>query len=112
MRSGSSARRVVVGWFHEPRPVHFDRAAEEERGELIVRHSLPYSDLVNLSVDERARLVGESPLEYGHTLTDQIGGQLAAGLVITAFAETLHHASTTAKYMPGYYATRAIKPQR
>ena len=106
LRPGGS----LLAGFMNPDPFIFDRAAEEDRGELNVRHSLPYSDLANLSADERAKLVGESPLEYGHTMTDQIGGQLAAGLVITGFTETGHHASITAKYMPGYYATRAIKP--
>jgi hypothetical protein len=43
-------------------------------------------------------------------MTDQIGGQLDAGFVITAFAEAPHHDNITGKYMPGYYATRAWKP--
>jgi hypothetical protein len=63
-----------------------------------------------MTADERAKFVGDGPLEYSHTLTAQIGGQVAAGLMITGFAETPHHAGITAKYMPGYYATRAVKP--
>ncbi len=88
----------------------FGREAEAERADLIVRHSLPYSDLTHLTADERVRLVGDAPLEYSHTLAEQIGGQLAAGFVLTAFAEAPHHAGLTAKYMPGYFATRAAKP--
>ena len=42
-------------------------------------------------------------------MTEQIGGQLAAGFVLTAFAEAPHHAGITAKFMPGYFATRALK---
>ena len=30
------------------------------------------------------------PLEYSHTLTDQIGGQLDAGFVLTALYEDHH----------------------
>jgi len=42
-----------------------------------VRHPLPFSSL-DLPDDERARAYGEGgPIEYSHTLTEQIGGQLA-----------------------------------
>jgi SAM-dependent methyltransferase len=107
LRPGGS----LLAGFLNPDLYIFDREAEDERGELVVRHSLPYSDLTHMSEDERARLIGAGPLEYSHTLSDQIGGQLAAGFVITAFAEAPHHAGITAKYMPGYYATRALKPK-
>ena len=43
-------------------------------------------------------------------MADQLGGQLAAGFVITGFAEARHQAGPTARYMPGYFATRAVKP--
>ncbi|MBI5287427.1 MAG: class I SAM-dependent methyltransferase [Chloroflexi bacterium] len=101
---------TLFAGFMNPDLFVFDREAEE-RGELAVRHELPYSDLKHMTAEERARLLGDGPLEYSHTLTDQIGGQLAAGFVLTAFAEAPHHASITAKYMPGYYATRALKPR-
>ncbi len=102
---------TLLAGFMNPDLFVFDREAEDVRGELVVRHTLPYSDLTHMTAEERARLVGDGPLEYSHTLTDQIGGQLAAGFVLTAFAEAPHHASITAKYMPGYYATRALKPR-
>ena len=89
----------------------FDWEAQDKRGELVVRHQLPYTDLTHLSREERDRLVGpDAPLEYSHTMTEQIGGQLAAGFVLTAFVEAPHHASITAQFMPGYFATRAFKP--
>jgi SAM-dependent methyltransferase len=102
---------VLLAGFMNPDIFIFDREAEE-RGELVVRHSLPYSDLTHMTADERARFVGDGPLEYSHSLAAQIGGQLAAGFVLTAFAEAPHHAGITATYMPGYYATRAVKPGR
>ena len=90
----------------------FDADACENRGELIVRHALPYSDLTHLSEQERTRLWGlDAPVEYSHSLTEQIGGQLEAGFVITAFRERPHHAGPTADYLPGYFATRAVKPE-
>jgi SAM-dependent methyltransferase len=107
LRPGGS----LLAGFMNPDLYVFDMEAQEQRAELVVRHQLPYSDLTHLSQEERERLVGpDAPLEYSHTMTEQIGGQLAAGFVLTAFAEAPHHAGITAKYMPGYFATRALKP--
>ncbi len=105
LRRGGS----LLAGFMNPDIYIFDREAEDERKELIARHSLPYTDLTHLTPDERARFIGDAPLEYSHSLVEQIGGQLAAGFVLTDFAEAPHHAGLTAKYMPGYYATRAVK---
>src|SRR6516164_9802679 len=63
-----------------------------------------------VALDERERSYGDGPIEFSHTLTEQIGGQLAAGFLLTHLAEAPHHADVTARYMPGYFATRAVKP--
>jgi SAM-dependent methyltransferase len=102
--------RLLAG-FVNPDVFIFDADAMENRSELVVRHALPYADLADLDLDERNRLFGpDHTLEYSHTMTDQIGGQLAAGFVLTGFAQAPHHADATARYLPGYYATRAVKP--
>jgi hypothetical protein len=45
-------------------------------------------------------------------MADQIGGQIEAGFVITGFDEAPYHAeSLVTKYLPGYFATRAVKPK-
>ncbi|MET3807224.1 hypothetical protein ABIB25_004247 [Nakamurella sp. UYEF19] len=87
----------------------FDVTALEERDELIVRHHLPFSTL-DLSDDERQRSYGTGPIEYSHSLTGQIGGQLAAGFRLTHLDEAPHHADATARYMSGFFVTRAVKP--
>lgn len=85
-----------------------------KRGELVVRHSLPYSDIGSLPEDERKRLFGDDPVEFGHTLDDQIGGQLRAGFALTGFFEDYWEdaegETILAKYMPTFIATRAVKP--
>lgn len=106
LRPGGS----LLAGFLNPDLYIFDREAEDDRGELIVRHKLPYSDLTHMTEAERARFIGGGPIEYSHTLADQIGGQLAAGFMVTHFAEAPHHSGITAKYMPGYFATKAVKP--
>lgn len=100
----------LLAGFMNPDIYLFDRTAEEERGELVVRHRLPYADRSHLTEEEFSELVRtEQPFEYSHTMDEQIGGQLRAGFVITHFTEAPHHAGATAKYMSGYFATRAVK---
>jgi SAM-dependent methyltransferase len=102
---------TLLSGFVNPDVFLFDAHALEERGELVVRHRLPYSDLTHLDPSEREQRWGaDAPVEYSHTLTDQIGGQLAAGFVLTGFAEAPHHSDATAGWLPGYFATRAVKP--
>lgn len=107
LRSGGT---LLVG-FLNPDAYLFDHEALDERGELIVVHKLPYSDVTHYSAEERATKFGaDAPLEYSHTLTDQIGGQLAAGFVLTGFTEAPDRCSASAPYMSNYFATLAVKP--
>jgi SAM-dependent methyltransferase len=100
---------ILMAGFLNPDIFIFDVTALDERGELIVRHRLPFSSL-DLPDDERQRSYGTGPIEYSHSLTEQIGGQLAAGFTLTHWDEAPHHSDATARYMPGYFATRAVKP--
>jgi SAM-dependent methyltransferase len=102
---------ALLTGFMNPDVFIFDADASENRDELVVRHALPYSDITHLTVAERERLWGpDAPVEYSHSLTEQIGGQLEAGFVIRGFRERPHHAGPTARFMPGYFATLARKP--
>jgi SAM-dependent methyltransferase len=100
---------TLMTGFLNPDVYIFDITALDERGELVVRHQLPFSSL-DLPGDERQRCYGAGPVEYSHSLTAQVGGQLAAGFTLTHLDEAPHHADATARYMPGYFATRATKP--
>ncbi|HEY2505926.1 MAG TPA: class I SAM-dependent methyltransferase [Streptosporangiaceae bacterium] len=102
---------TLLTGFMNPDVFIFDEDACYDRGELVVRHRLPYSDFTHLDDAELERLRGtDVPVEYSHSLTEQIGGQLDAGFVIAGFRERPHHVGPTADYMPGYFATRALKP--
>jgi hypothetical protein len=70
---------------------------------------VPYSDAEHLSPEEKHAAFGDAPFEFSHTMSEQIAGQTEAGFAIVGFEELPHHASITAKYMPGYFATRAVK---
>jgi hypothetical protein len=48
----------------------------------------PYSDLYSLPVEELDVLFrNNEPLEFGHSLTDQIGGLLEEGFTVTSMFE-------------------------
>ena len=86
---GASAGRVAAERIRQPGLYLFDYFALE-RGEFRVAHRIPYSDLADLTDEERARLaVEDEPLEFGHTLDDLIGGQIAAGFALTGFYEDI-----------------------
>jgi SAM-dependent methyltransferase len=103
---------VLLAGFLNPDLYIFDLDAADA-GRLEVRHALPYADATHLTAEEleqrRQRL---QPLEFSHTLADQIGGQLDAGFVLTAMYEDRHRDSAIARHMPTYFATRAVKPAR
>jgi SAM-dependent methyltransferase len=92
----------------------FDYEIMERENRLEVRHRLPYSDLESLSPEQLARFQAEgTPLEFSHTLEDQIGGQLQAGFVLVDLYEDWEMGDEALnRYLPKYLATRAIKPAK
>jgi SAM-dependent methyltransferase len=99
---------LAVG-FANPDTFIFDIEALDSRDELVVRHAVPFST-VDMPEADRRREYGDGPHEFSHTMTEQIGGQLAAGFRLTHFVEAPHHLDATARYLPGYFATRAVRP--
>ena len=99
---------VLLSGFLNPIHYLFDQQAADS-GILTVRHKLPYSDLVSISPEERnAYIEAEEAVEFGHTLTDQIGGQLDAGFVVTGFYEDNWPGTVLANYTDSYIATRSV----
>lgn len=93
-------------------PVHyiFDIFKADEEGVLEVKYSIPYSDLTSLSEEDLNKYIGKGlPVEFGHSLTDLLGGQLDAGFHITDMYEDYMNDSPLHKYHPSYIATRAVK---
>jgi len=92
-------------------PVHyiFDLYKADE-GILEIAHSIPYSDLTSIPKVDLGELIEKGlPVEFGHSLTDLLGGQYAAGFVITDMYEDYMLESPLYKYYPSYIATRAMK---
>lgn len=83
---------------------------DEKDGVWYLRFALPYSDLTSLTPQERAARLGpDDPLEFSHTLTDFLAGQMAAGLTLVGLYEDIFPDDTLNRYMPQFMATRAVK---
>jgi SAM-dependent methyltransferase len=105
---------ALLAGFTNPAIYLFDHDLADRSGILQVKYALPYSDLTSLPDEERQRYIETgAPLEFSHTLQDQIGGQLEAGFVIAGFFEDTFNEvdnDLLTDYMPSFIATRAVKP--
>ena len=90
-----------------PRSIH--------SGLRVVRKS-PYSPWnEDANAETAAKLADRDPLEFGHSLQNQIGGQIASGLAIIGFYEDGNKTGQRRgldDYMPLYIATLALKQPR
>ena len=101
---------TFLSGFTNPVLYLFDQDLMDEKNILKVTYSIPYSDLTSLSEDKRNRYFESGyDIEFGHTLEDQIGGQVDAGFVITGFYEDIWPDTPLVNYIPTFIATRAIK---
>jgi SAM-dependent methyltransferase len=104
---------ILMAGFMNPAFYIFDRNKMDQEGVLQVKNSLPYSDIESLPAEDRRKLNEEGwPLEFSHSLDDQIGGQIQAGFIITGLYEDRDPRSPLYETMPVYIATRAEKPFR
>ena len=78
---------------------------------LKLKYKQPFSDLHSLPKEKLEELKKKNePLVFGHSLTDQIGGQLDAGFTITAmFEDTWDVENKMDEFLPSFIATRAVK---
>jgi ubiquinone/menaquinone biosynthesis C-methylase UbiE len=107
LRRGGS----LLAGFLNPVVYIFDLELADDTGEIRVRYSLPYSDATSRTEEELGQqMESREPLEFSHTLEEQIGGQIEAGFLISGFYEDRHRDDPIAAFMPTFVATRAIKP--
>lgn len=104
----------LLASFYNPVVFVGDRDPEwQKQGVIRPIHPVPYADTQHL---ERAALDAkidcDEALVFGHSLTDQIGGQTDAGFRIAGFAEA--RAPTPRflidRFLPTFIATLALKP--
>jgi SAM-dependent methyltransferase len=99
--------------FVNPAGYLFDSFHLGKTGDLRVANVLPYSDFKDLHPKIR-RDYEEAflPFEFGHTLTDQIGGQIDAGFFLKSFYEDRYseEKDRLSHFMDVFIATRGVKP--
>ena len=102
---------TMIAGFCNPVEFLFDQELYDQ-GVFTLKYSFPYSDLTSMTEEERLRFFGEdAPIEFGHTLDDQIGGQIDAGFHIIGFYEDSWPDRMIRDHMPTFIATRALKPK-
>lgn len=98
---------TLIAGFGNPLEHIFD-LSELDKGNFVVKYKIPYSDLENLDDEAVASVCKEDGFIFGHTLTDQIQGQIDAGFAIVGFYEDIG-GSALDKFIYTSIATRAIK---
>jgi SAM-dependent methyltransferase len=78
-----------------------------EKGIMNAKHKIPFSDVETYGM-ERLR-EEDRPAEFGHSLTDQLSGQMDAGFAIIGLYEDHHNQVKLSEYIETYIATRAVK---
>jgi SAM-dependent methyltransferase len=106
---------VLMSGFMNPSVFLFDHAEADETHVLTVRYALPYADQADLPPAKlQAKLDAREPLEFSHSLTAQIGGQIDAGFVIDGLYEDrwVDDSWLFSTRSPICIATRAVRTAR
>ena len=98
---------ALLAGFGSPLEFIFD-LEKFDKGELVLKHSIPYADMDHMDDPKVREIVESEGYCWGHTLEDQIQGQIAQGFVIAGFYED-YGCSMFNDYMKTSMATRAIK---
>jgi SAM-dependent methyltransferase len=100
----------LLAGFTNPVRYLFPDDLEHTSDLLCVAHRIPYSDLEQRTEEEQAALreKGE-PFEFGHSLSDQLAGQMRAGLVLVDLYEDdyLPEEDVLSRHIKTFVATRA-----
>ena len=90
----------------------FDNKEMQETHQFHAKYASPYSDLTSLPDDQLSDIIkSDTAVRFGHSLEDQIGGQIAAGFIIAGFYEDGWDDASTPlnRLTPLHMATLAIK---
>lgn len=86
-------------------------AFQIDEAQLKLQYPRPYADLQSLPKEKLDALLMENePLIFGHSLQDQIGGQLQAGFMLTdLYEDDWGGENKLDQFFPAFMATRAVK---
>ena len=106
---------ALLAGFMNPAYFLFDHDDALRSGELRVVYPQPFSDLVHAGEGRvRDRITRDEALVFGHTLEQQIGGQLRAGFALEDLYEDgwIVEATPLDRYTTTSIATRAVRRAR
>ncbi len=97
-------------YFGAPNPLIYLFDGEKwDHGIFEVANTLPFNSFDEMTDEESKQFIQEGQaIEYSHTLEDLIGGQTAAGFVITNFKEEKRY-DMLSTYTATYFITSAMK---
>lgn len=98
---------LLLAGFGNPIEYIFD-VGSLANGILCVKNPIPYADIDHMDAPEIREVVEEDGYIWGHTLEDQIQGQIEAGFAIIGFYED-SGGSVLDQYINSSMATKAIK---
>jgi len=98
---------TMLAGHNHPFEFIFD-VSEMEKGNLVVRFKIPYSDIKDLSPEEFERTTAEGVC-FGHSHADMIQGQIDAGFLIAGYYEDKGCGYVLDEYIDTFFATKAIK---
>lgn len=103
-------RGILISGFTNPLLFIFDDE-EDQKGNLVVSNRIPYSTLDSMTEKEKSDyLMSDETIEFGHTLEDQIQGQIDEGFVITGlYEDDFGGRRPIDTYIKSFVATRAVK---
>ena len=97
---------VLMAGFGSPLEYIFD-IGEFEQGRLVPKYSIPYADMNHLDDPKVKELTDAEGYSWGHTLEEQIQGQISAGFLIAGFYED-RGCALLDKYINTSMATKAF----
>lgn len=104
---------VMLAGFNNPVMYLYKGKENPREMDYQIVNKIPYADLEQLTSEEKAEFIKNGyPFEFGHTLEDQIGGQIEAGFLISGFFEDRYNedGNLLDEAIPIFIATKALKP--
>ncbi|QHE51823.1 class I SAM-dependent methyltransferase [Pontibacillus sp. HMF3514] len=101
---------TLIAGFTNPILFIFDEE-EDMKGKLVVKNTIPSSSLDHLTEEEvKNYFEANHTIEFGHTLEDQIQGQIDAGFVLAGlYEDDFGGRRPLDEYIKCFVTTRAIK---
>lgn len=101
---------TLISGFCNPLTYIFDLYEWEKNNQLVVKNSIPYSDIEQLPKKQlEERINNNDTLDFGHSLQSQIGGQIEAGFLIGGFYEDNAGGDLLDQHIDTFIATKALK---